>query len=37
METSLVIDLEKYPDHALVTAAKRGDTHACLLYTSRCV
>lgn len=28
METSLVIDLEKYPDHALVTAAKRGDTHA---------
>jgi RNA polymerase sigma-70 factor (ECF subfamily) len=28
METSLVIDLEKYPDHALVPAAKRGDTHA---------
>jgi RNA polymerase sigma-70 factor (ECF subfamily) len=28
METSLGIDLEKYPDHALVTAAKRGDTHA---------
>src|ERR1700691_1627875 len=28
MDTSLATDIEKDPDHALVTAAKRGDTHA---------
>jgi RNA polymerase sigma-70 factor (ECF subfamily) len=28
METSLVMDIEKDPDHTLVTAAKRGDTHS---------
>jgi RNA polymerase sigma-70 factor (ECF subfamily) len=28
METSLVTNIEKDPDHTLVTAAKRGDTHA---------
>ncbi|MGA8555864.1 MAG: sigma-70 family RNA polymerase sigma factor [Candidatus Acidiferrales bacterium] len=28
METSLATDIEKDPDHTLVTAAKRGDTHA---------
>jgi RNA polymerase sigma-70 factor (ECF subfamily) len=28
METPLTADIEKDPDHALVTAAKRGDTHA---------
>jgi RNA polymerase sigma-70 factor, ECF subfamily len=28
MGTSLVTSIEKDPDHALVTAAKRGDTHA---------
>ena len=28
METSRATDIEKDPDHALVTAAKRGDTHA---------
>jgi RNA polymerase sigma-70 factor, ECF subfamily len=28
METSLATDIENDPDHALVTAAKRGDAHA---------
>jgi RNA polymerase sigma-70 factor (ECF subfamily) len=28
METYLVTDIQKDPDHTLVTAAKRGDTHA---------
>jgi RNA polymerase sigma-70 factor (ECF subfamily) len=28
METSFVTEIEKDPDHTLVTAAKRGDTHA---------
>ena len=28
MDTSLATDIEKDPDHAVVTAAKRGDTHA---------
>jgi RNA polymerase sigma-70 factor (ECF subfamily) len=28
MDTPLATDIEKDPDHAVVTAAKRGDTHA---------
>jgi RNA polymerase sigma-70 factor (ECF subfamily) len=28
MDTSLAVEIDKDPDHALVTAAKRGDTHA---------
>jgi len=28
MDTSLVTNIEKDPDHSLVTAAKRGETHA---------
>jgi len=35
MATSLATDIEKDPDHALVIAAKRGDTHAFEKLVSR--